>query len=174
MHHKRRQAKSRRGRRAAKHFLTPHKVNGVDDPPPAELRARIEELEQLACLPRGNKAAGRVSRMIRYKGHSTEQPHVGEVVIFTDEHGNDYNALVNAVFGEASHNPGEDGEDGTVFMPCLNAVWISADESKQDMHGRQIERDHSSIVHATSQPAHGVYWRWPGDPKNPIMEPTER
>jgi hypothetical protein len=173
MHHKRRHAKSRRGRRAAKHFLTPHKVNGVDDPSPAELRARIDETEQRSCLPRGNKAAGRGSRMGRNKGYSTEQPHVGSVVIFTDAHGVDHNALVTAVFGEVSHNPGDD-DDSALYMPCLNAVWVSSDESKQDPYGRQIERDHTSIVHASSQPAHGVYWRWPGDPKNPIQAPTER
>jgi hypothetical protein len=105
-----------------------------------------------------------------------EQPHVGDVVIFTDEHGIDHNALVTAVFGEVTHFPA-DGEDVGVrpgSMPCLNAVWVSGNEEKQDPYGRQIERDHTSIVHATYQPAHGVYWRWPGEPKNPIVEPTEK
>lgn len=105
-----------------------------------------------------------------------EQPHVGDVVIFTDAHGADHNALVTAVFGEVTHNPRE-GEDNVVLpgtMPCLNAVWVSGDKAKQDPYGRQIERDHTSIVHATYQPAHGVYWRWPGEPKNPIVEPTEK
>lgn len=116
--------------------------------------------------------------MERSKGYSTKQPHVEDVVIFTDAKGVDHNALVTAVFGEVTHDPTpEQFKDNVArppLMPCLNAVWVSSDEKKQDPYGRQIERDHSSIVHATSQPAHGVYWRWPGEPKNPIQEPTER
>jgi len=61
-----------------------------------------------------------------------------------------------------------------LLMPCLNAVWVSGDERKQDPYGRQIERDHTSIVHAYGQPAGGVYWRWADDPKNEIVAPTER
>lgn len=108
-----------------------------------------------------------------------KQPHVGDVVIFTDAHGVDHNALVTAVFGEVTHFPKE-GESVEVSARegyrycCLNAVWVSGNEEKQDPYGRQIERDHTSIVHATYQPAHGIYWRWPGEPKNPIVEPTEK
>ena len=98
-----------------------------------------------------------------------KQPHVGDVVIFTDAYGVDHNALVTAVFGEMQ----SDAEDPLSYV-CLNAVWVSGDESKQDPYGRQIERDHTSIVHASAQPAHGIYWRWPGEEKNPIQEPTER
>lgn len=103
-----------------------------------------------------------------------EQPHVGDVVIFTDPRGVDHNALVTAVWGEVTHFP-QEGEDvydpGT--MPCLNAVWVDGDEAKQDPYGRQIDRE-TSIVHVSWQPAYGNYWRWPGEPKNPIVEPTER
>lgn len=105
-----------------------------------------------------------------------KQPHVGDVVIFTDGQGVDHNALVVAVFGEVTHFP-QDSEDATCrpgSMPCLNAVWVSSNEDMQDPYGRQICRDHTSIVHATYQPAHGIYWRWPGEPKNPIVEPTEK
>jgi hypothetical protein len=93
-----------------------------------------------------------------------KQPHVGSVVIFTDAVGEDRNALVTAVFGEVTETS----------MPCLNAVWVSKDEAKQDPYGRQIERDQTSIVHASWQPAHGNYWRWPGEEKNPIQEATEK
>ncbi len=106
-----------------------------------------------------------------------EQPHVGDMVIFTDSIGEDRNALVTAVFGEVTHNPKQTEDDvrvGPFTMPCLNAVWVSKDEAKQDPYGRQIERDQTSIVHASYQPAHGNYWRWPGEPKNPIQEATER
>lgn len=102
-----------------------------------------------------------------------KQPHVGDVVIFTDSVGVDRNALVTAVFGEATHNPSRDDPEHW-DMPCINAVWVSKDESKQDPYGRQIERDQTSIVHATWQPAYGNYWRWPGEEKTPIQEPTER
>jgi hypothetical protein len=93
-----------------------------------------------------------------------KQPHVGDVIIFTDSYGDDRNALVIAVFGDV-HAGGE--------MPCLNAVWVSKDASKKDNGGRQIERDQTSIVHVTHQSAHGNYWRWPGEEKNPYTGPTE-
>ncbi|MHC4298774.1 MAG: hypothetical protein ACYS7Y_15950 [Planctomycetota bacterium] len=111
----------------------------------------------------------------RFNGYLVRQPHVGDVVIFTDSVARDHNALVVAVFGEADIAESSFYKDGKqLFMPCLNAVWVSGDESKQDPYGRQIERDHTSIVHASSQAAHGIYWRWPGDPKNQIVEPTEK
>jgi len=113
--------------------------------------------------------------MDEFDGYQVRQPHVGDAIVFTDEYGRDINALVTAVFGEAGvlespHYPG----GKSLSMPCLNAVWVSVDERKQDPYGRQIERDHTSIVHAHGQPAGGIYWRWSGDPKNEIIEPTER
>ena len=113
--------------------------------------------------------------MEKFEGYQVKQPHVGDVIIFADGYGRDRNALVVAVFGEAGVLESEHYPGGKrLSMPCLNAVWVSGDESKQDPYGRQIERDHTSIVHASDQQAHGIYWRWPGDPKNPIVEPTER
>jgi hypothetical protein len=111
----------------------------------------------------------------RFDGYLVKQPQVGDMVIFADEYGRDHNALVTAVFGEGGVLESSYYKDGKkLSMPCLNAVWVSGDESKQDPYGRQIERDHTSIVHASDQPAHGINWRWPGDPKNPVVEPTER
>jgi len=113
--------------------------------------------------------------MEEFDGYQVKQPHVGDVVIFADEYGRDHNALVVAVFGDAQVAESEHYPTGKrLCMPCLNAVWVSGDEAKQDPYGRQNERDHTSIVHASDQQAHGIYWRWPGDPKNPIVEPTER
>ena len=111
----------------------------------------------------------------RFEEYLVKQPHVGDVVVFTDSVGVDHNALVTAVFGDAQVCESEHYPTGKMlFMPCLNAVWVSGDERKQDPYGRQIERDHTSIVHAHGQPAGGVYWRWAGDPKNAIVEPTEK
>lgn len=113
--------------------------------------------------------------METFEGYRVRQPHVGDTVIFTDEYGRDLNALVVAVFGEAEVCESPHYPTGRqLFMPCINAVWVSLDENKHDPYGRQIERDHTSIIHASSQPAGGIYWRWPEDPKNPIVEPTER
>jgi len=113
--------------------------------------------------------------MEEFDGYQVKQPHVGDVIVFTNSVGVDHNALVVAVFGEATVAESEHYPTGkSLFMPCLNAVWVSSDENKQDPYGRQIERDHTSIVHASNQHAHGIYWRWPGDPKNPLQEATER
>lgn len=96
-----------------------------------------------------------------------KQPHIGDVIIFTDAEGDDSNALVTAVFGDV--------ENGSAYgdMPCLNMVTVSKDESKRDRKGRQTEREPTSIVHASNQSAHGNYWRWPGEEKIPYQEPTE-
>jgi hypothetical protein len=52
---------------------------------------------------------------------------VGDTVIYTDEVRRDHNALVTAVW---SPN-------------CINVVFTSADESKSDSYGWQIERSTS-------------------------------
>jgi hypothetical protein len=86
-----------------------------------------------------------------------KQAHVGDVVIFVDAVGRDQNALVTAAWGS----------------DCLNLVMVSLDEKALDNYGRQTERS-TSVLHVSIQPAHGMYWRWPGEEKNPIQEPTER
>lgn len=48
----------------------------------------------------------------------------GDTVIFTDEFRRDHNALVTDVFSES----------------CINVLFVSADPSKNDSYGRQIER----------------------------------
>ena len=42
--------------------------------------------------------------------------------------------------------------------PSINVVIVVDDAAMRDNYGRQIER-HTSVVHASSQPAHGFYWR---------------
>ncbi len=60
---------------------------------------------------------------------------VGGTVIYTDGYRHDHEALVTAVWGPN----------------CVNVVFTSSDESKNDTYGRQIERETSvSRYDATS------------------------
>ena len=79
------------------------------------------------------------------------------MVIFVDAVGRDQNALVTAVWGQN----------------CVNVVMVSLDEKATDNYGRQIERS-TSVLHGSVMPAHGMYWRWADEVKNPIQEPTEK
>lgn len=78
---------------------------------------------------------------------------IGDAVVFVDELGKPHEALVTAVHG-AYHPPG--GSDAEP-MPSLNVVYVSGDELKYDSYGRQIQRE-TSVVHRSSQPAHGMFW----------------
>lgn len=71
------------------------------------------------------------------------QVKVGQAVRFVNEHGIEQDALVTEVWGDV--NPG------------INLVFTSLNKEKSDNYGRQTER-HSSVVHKSSQPAHGMYW----------------
>jgi len=90
-------------------------------------------------------------------------PHVGDHVIFHDSKGNPHNAVLTAVWGpeKAFNDHGQ--------VPCVNLVYVSADNEREDTYGRQIERE-TSLVHAANQPAHGMYWRWPEEEINPVAE----
>lgn len=105
---------------------------------------------------------------------------VGDAVVFVDEHSRSHNALITAVHGEIAqlqiredghhHVDIIDGAGPTYWrMPCVNLLFTSADESKQDPYGRQIERE-SSVVHKTDSTANGNYWMWPGEEPNPIAK----
>ncbi len=74
-----------------------------------------------------------------------ESPKVGSVVIFTDENRRDHNALVTAVWSPT----------------CINLMRVSADESKTDVYGRQLERNTSVTRYTPNQP--GMCWRLPGE-----------
>lgn len=71
------------------------------------------------------------------------QVKVGQAVKFVNERGVEQDALVTEVWGDV--NPG------------INLMFVSTNEEKKDSYGRQMER-HSSVVHKSSQPAHGMYW----------------
>jgi hypothetical protein len=84
-----------------------------------------------------------------------ERLTVGGGVIFVDAHGRQHEALVTAIWGRL--------ED----VPCINVVFVSSDEARQDNFGRQIERE-TSLVHRSRQAAHGMYYTMPGDTANPV------
>jgi hypothetical protein len=80
---------------------------------------------------------------------------VGDLVIYHDTKGQPHNALVTAVHGAGPN-------------PCINLAYVSGDESRTDNWGRQIERQ-GSVVHKSSQTAHGQYWRRLGEKgKRPV------
>jgi len=77
------------------------------------------------------------------------QPEIGQAVVFTDAHGMGHPALLTAVHGTASQG----------YQPSVNLVFVTDDATKKDPYGHQIER-HSSVVHRTSQGAHGMFWQF--------------
>lgn len=83
---------------------------------------------------------------------------VGGCVTFVDARAVQHQALVTAIWG----NPEQ-------TVPCINIVLVASDAAKQDQYGRQLER-HTSLVHKTSQGAHGMYYMMPGDTPNPVVE----
>ena len=80
---------------------------------------------------------------------------VGGSVVFVDSVGKQFPALVTAIWGKP--------ED----VPCINVVFISGDDTRQDSYGRQVERS-TSVVHRSKQPAHGFYYMFAGDTPNPV------
>ena len=89
-------------------------------------------------------------------------PKVGEVVIFVDSSGKDNNALVGCVFGDGSGDK----------QPCINLAFMSPDTNREDSYGRQVDRSCTSIAHASDQRAHGYYWCWPEEERNPYVKPN--
>jgi len=87
--------------------------------------------------------------------------HVGDVVVFTDSHCEDHNALVTVVWSPVRENG------------CCNLVYVSGEDSKTDPYGRQIERV-TSIVHKDHNGAPGNCWRFPDEEKPVYHEPAER
>jgi hypothetical protein len=85
----------------------------------------------------------------------TRRPKVGEHVIYCDPKGIDHNALVTVDWGG-----------------CINVVYVSPDETKQDQYGRQIERNATSVVDGdSSSAAHGRYWRFTDDERREYHAP---
>jgi hypothetical protein len=88
-------------------------------------------------------------------------PTVGKHVVFCDEHGTDHDALVTDNFASPETWPYPHG-------PTVNCLFVSDDPARKDQYGRQIERP-SSVPHSRCPgTAHGRYWRWPDEARNPI------
>lgn len=85
------------------------------------------------------------------------KPAVGDLVVFHDEQGKPFNALVTIAWSGV----------------CTNMVIVSGDESKQDQYGRQLERK-TSCNHMSVVSAHGLYWRWPDETPRPYVPPVAK
>lgn len=88
----------------------------------------------------------------------------GQRVIFVDEVMVRHEALVTEWHGETRELEAGEHHPATTSEPAVNLLIVSTDEQKRDQYGRQIERS-SSIVHRSSQGAHGNYWMWPDEEK---------
>ena len=75
-------------------------------------------------------------------------PEIGDMVTYVDPRGNQFKALVTAVWPHEYPNTQE---------PGLNLVIVSNDPSQTDDYGRQIIRP-CSIVHKSGQAAPANYW----------------
>lgn len=70
-----------------------------------------------------------------------EKVKVGDVITYVNPEGNEISALVTAVWSPR----------------CVNIVFVSLDNTRQDSYGVQIERT-TSLIHKQFQPAPGNYW----------------
>lgn len=80
-------------------------------------------------------------------------PQVGEAVKYLDELRNWRDALITAPWSAT----------------CVNLVVVSADESKQDSYGRQVERETSQMHQSAQVDGEGFVvgrvWRFPDEPE---------
>jgi hypothetical protein len=73
---------------------------------------------------------------------------IGDAVKVVDEVGVEHAGLVTAVHGQQTET----------YVPSINAVFCSSDETKRDPYGRQVER-FSSLSHRSNVgPTPGRYW----------------
>jgi len=92
----------------------------------------------------------------------------GDAVIYHDEHGTAHNALLTVVWGSGVDKDNKVFYDDTA---CVNLVFVSGDDSKQDGYGRQTER-RSSVVHVSKTAVHGNYWRKADEAARPYSAPA--
>jgi hypothetical protein len=85
-------------------------------------------------------------------------PAIGAAVVYTDPKGQDHEAIVTNAYG-------------TSIQGAINVAFVSADTSRTDTFGRQIERE-TSVLHQTIQPTHGRFWRHVGEDKKTVSEPS--
>lgn len=71
---------------------------------------------------------------------------LGQHVIYIDEHRQEHDAIVTAVFDSMGNLPG------------INCIYVSMDATREDPYGRQTERA-TSVVHIDAQPAKAVCWK---------------
>lgn len=88
---------------------------------------------------------------------ATKELKVGDVVVYHDPVARPQNALVQAIWGPT----------------CINVVIVSADESRTDSYGRQIEH-RTSLSHKSVMNVHGNYWRLESEEPNPIVAPVSK
>jgi hypothetical protein len=78
----------------------------------------------------------------------------GDHVIVVDEHYEQHHGLVTVVHGTF----------GGAYVPCINVVYVSADQGKRDPYGQQVERM-SSLQHYSQgpngMPKPGRFWANP-------------
>lgn len=89
-------------------------------------------------------------------------PLVEDSIVFHDPNGKPHNAIATAIHGD------KESFEKHGSVPCINLVFASGDQNKQDQYGRQLERE-SSVVHKSSHNAHGNYWRWASEKPNPVI-----
>ena len=74
---------------------------------------------------------------------------IGDVVTWVDPVSRPHAALVTAIW--LAYSPADP------LTPGLNLVLVSGDPAREDIYGRQIERE-ASVVHVSKQSAPGAYW----------------
>lgn len=89
------------------------------------------------------------------------QPKIGDHVIYHEPDGTARHALVTCIF------------DGRDAAPLVNVTFVSGDEKRQDVYGRQSERA-TSTIHKSESTVHGCYWRWPDEEPNPVVAPSAK
>ena len=90
-----------------------------------------------------------------------KSPCIGDAVIYHDKYGVAHNALVKISWDQG----------GLVKDPCINLVYVSNDEKREDGAGRQTIVE-TSVVHGSNQTAHGFYWRRADEEPNPYVKPS--
>lgn len=98
---------------------------------------------------------------------------IGCVVVFFDSHRVAHEAIVTNWFhGGPDGQTFEDyvnqqkarGITSPIYTPCCNVAFVSAEESKTDPYGRQLERQ-TSCTYGRNQstPFLGMCWAWPDE-----------
>lgn len=85
----------------------------------------------------------------------------GSPVIVVDSVGKRHHALITNLFSNEMSL--EAYFEKYTAYPCINAVYVSDDESRTDSYGQQIERV-TSFPHRSAQPVtNGFFWLSPGE-----------